>query len=316
MPTHLERTLGTIPLEIRQMIFKQLFQSITVRRGFGKTSLTNTSILQTCHQFHTEAKNHVVGNISLHFGGTAAMLDYLTVLTAEHIKQIRQIRLKGFPVPLYTDPEMFSYTTYGMASIIPMFPGLQLDRLIIEDCYHGEGVNDGWGDCGTYFDIESLVRSKGWKELHFITPTTEFMSSPNDQHQQRVAQPAGWDMAIKKIDGETSGAEVKMYVAKEPNVAGMAENPQTRVEYSAVPGHLANPNAVNYGPGYTMMAPQKNSDHREALVVVRRGAGASYIEDGNGLHAEIKSLLEHTTWLELRESDRYVDPEDDPCAHL
>jgi hypothetical protein len=300
--------LLTIPVELREIIFKQLFGSITVRHGFGSTSSTHTSILRTCRQLHSEAKPLMAPNISLNFKNTEAMVDCLTTLSAVDIQNIRNIRLKGFPVPLYAKKGAGYYMTYAMSFTLPMFPGLKLDCLTVEDCFHDEGVNGGWGDCGTYFDIESLLKSDGWKELHFISPATEFMSSQNDHNNARVAQPAGWNELLKSRDGEHSGAGVKMYFANGPKVAGLAEMPQTRTPWDAVPGQLP-PGALMADMG------SLDADAREILVVAKRGKDASYVQDGSDLDEDIKSLLSSMSWAEIKEK-KYIPPYDDPCAHL
>jgi hypothetical protein len=306
--------LLTIPIELRQKVFKALFRSTIVSHGFGSISTSHTSLLRTSRQLHDEAKLLMARNISLHFKHTEAMVDCLTSLSASEIQNIRHIRLKAFPVPLFPKGEPGYPTTFSMPDMLPIFQGLKLDSLMVEDCYHDEGVNDGWGDMGTYYTIERLLESDGWKELHFTSPTTEFLSSENDSRNTRVAQPAGWDKLLKGRDGEESGAEVKMYLAAEPNVAGAAEVPQTRMIYDAVPGQIP-PDSVmrvkspaDGGYGVRDVA-------REVLVVAKRGRNASYLQNGSALHKDIKDLVSTMSWLEIKEK-KYTPPYDDPCAHL
>jgi hypothetical protein len=307
--------LLTIPIELRQKVFKALFRSTIVSHGFNSISTSHTSMLRTSRQLHDEAKPLMAPNISLHFKHTEAMIDCLTSLSASEIQNIRHIRLKAFAVPLLPKGEPGYYTTFSMPAMLPMFPGLKLDRLVVEDCYHDEGVNDGWGDIGTYYTIERLLEIDGWKELYFTSPTTEFLSSGNDSRNTRVAQPAGWDKLLKGRDGEQSGAEVKMYLATKPNVAGAAEMPQTRMIYDAVPGQIP--------PGFEMRVKSsadddydaRDVDAREVLVVAKRGRNASYMQDGSALHKGIKDLVSTMSWLEIKEK-KYIPPYDDPCAHL
>jgi len=310
--------LLTIPIELRQKIFKALFKSTIVSHGFDSISTSHTSVLRTSRQLHDEAKPLMAPNISLHFKHTEAMVDCLISLSASEIQNIRHIRLKAFPVPLFPKGKPGYYTTFSMHDMLPMFPGLKLDRLVVEDCYHDEGVNDGWGDIGTYYTIARLLVSDGWKELHFTSPTTEFMSSGNNRRNTRVAQPVGWDKLLKGRDGEESGAEVKMYLATEPNVAGAAEMPQTRMIYDSVPGQIPPGSVMGvkrlaYG-GYGGYG-ERDVDAREVLVVAKRGRNASYVQDGSALHEDIKDLMSTMSWLEIKEK-KYIPPYDHPCAHL
>jgi hypothetical protein len=93
------------------------------------------------------------------------------------------------------------------------------------------------------------------------------MSSQSDHHNVRVAQPAGWDKLVKDRDREHSDAEVKMYLANEPKVAGSAEMPYTRTAWDAVPGQLP-PSAVMTGMGSV------EADARELFVVAKMGRNA------------------------------------------
>jgi hypothetical protein len=104
--------------------------------------------------------------------------------------------------------------------------------------------------------------------LHYIIPTTEFMTSYHDEFRSRVAQPAGWDKRLREKDGETSSAGVRMYVAGQKSSAGSAEPPFTRSSWEAVPGHLLPPPA----------APDLD---REMIIIAKRGAGVKYVQDGS-----------------------------------
>jgi hypothetical protein len=163
---------------------------------------THACILQTCRQLHHEAKPLMPPNISLHFNKTEAMVNCLAMVSAADIQKISNVRLKGIPLSFDISRTDWYHTTYGIASTLPMFPGLKLDHLTIEDSSREEDVN-GWFDYySNYFDIGSLIESDGWKELHFILPTRGFMPSWNSYSSASVTQPLGWDKLLKNRDGE------------------------------------------------------------------------------------------------------------------
>ncbi|KAI9768639.1 MAG: hypothetical protein M1839_003999 [Geoglossum umbratile] len=231
------------------------------------------------------------------------MLDCLTTWTLERIRSIRYIRVKAFPFPLYAYEDAISFTTYGFDNVLPMLPGLQLDRLVVEDCYHdGEGISDGWSDEGTYFAIQGLIESDGWKELHFISPSTRFML-PNDQNP-RVRPPTCWNTLLQNRDGQDSGASVTMRISKAPKVPGVTENPDLCITYDKAP-------VVINDRDDTVDAYAK-----EVLVIANRGKNASYAQDGSTLAEEIRNLLRTTTWEEIKTSGLYVEAEEDPSAYL
>jgi hypothetical protein len=159
--------------------------------------------------------------------------------------------------------------------------------------------------------IESLIASDGWKELHFISPTTGFFSSRNESDNIGVVQLAGWDKLPKSRDGEYFGAEVKMYLAKEPNVAGAAEMPQTRTPWDdKVPGQLPPGSVIN-----EMDLLDAEASARKVLIVTRRGSDASYVQDGSHLDEDIKFLLRSMSWAKIKEKN-YIPPYYTPSSYL
>jgi len=225
------------------------------------------------------------------------MLDCLTTLPSNIIKELRRIRVRAFPFPINNVP-------YQMAATLPMFIGLQLDLFTVEDCYHGPGNKDPWGHYGTYFDIETLIFGDGWKELHYISPTTEFMTGGFDEHRRRVAQPSGWRKHLLDLEGEDSGTDVQMFVAHEAGMEDMAENPETRTEYEATPGHLSQvnqPNVINV-PNFVIVGPsrEENIDRREVLVIAKRGKGVDYVQDGSKFYDGLQEVFSEMTWQEVK----------------
>ena len=198
-----------------------------------------------------------------------------------------------------------------------MFPGLQLDLLRVEDCYQLVGCYYPGGadpsNVGTYRAIDGLIRMDGWKELHFITGSTQFMSEPFEEFGERATQPFEWNKFVLDRDGKDSAACVRMFVAKDPDIEGAAETPETRIDYEATPGHHLE---LEGGVHKTGVGRQRYLESREVLVVAKRGVGASYVQDGRQLHKDIKSLLNRMSWEEILSDGRYRDPEDDPATCL
>ncbi|KAL1968329.1 hypothetical protein VTN77DRAFT_1858 [Rasamsonia byssochlamydoides] len=294
-------SLLDLPAELRLMIFEFLFLSITVRIGFERnTPSTHTSILSTCRLINNEAAPLLAKNIVLHFGSTAAMLDVLTTLPLPLISQLRRLRVKAFPVPLRLRGVLCP--TFYLHEVLPILSNLRLDLLVVEDCYHDPGVNHDIADVATCFEIHGLINTNGWKELHFVSPTTEFIVSRTcydlcDQHHVRQLQ--GWDALLKARDGQDSGASVKMYVAKQPGVQGATARPETREEFNVV-------SLISNLPD--------GSDTREVLVVAKRGDKADFAVDRS--NSRLRRALGKRTWQKVREKGLYINPESDPCSYL
>ncbi|KAJ8060123.1 hypothetical protein OCU04_010475 [Sclerotinia nivalis] len=164
----------------------------------------------------------MLSTLLFRFATTFLMVDTLMELPSSTISQIRKIRVRGYSFPLFTEIKRpgarvwddESSTIYQMAHTLSLFPGLQLDKLIVEDVYHDKGQYRGFfGDVQTYDEIGSLVHQNGWKELWYLTPTTEFIETGH-YSSHRVEQPAGWDKDIKEMDGVDAGAECKVYVGQ------------------------------------------------------------------------------------------------------
>jgi len=297
MSTNPPKTLLTVPLEIRQSIYKELFKSATVRHGLETTDSTHASLLRVCHQIHDEAKEYFLPNITLHFRSTSVMLDCLTAMSPEIISKLRYMRVQAFP---FYSPEESS--TYCFSFLLPLFKGLQLNLLTVEDVYH---PGDWFADVPSYYFAQGLLQSLGWKELHYIFPDTDFIASARDRRNERVAQPEGWNKNPEIVKKKVT---VTMFIANEPNVAGMAEDPNTRSEYIGIPAHLLSNEPVNtLDRGIT--------DEREVLVVARREEGA-HVQDGSELDDGVKEMFSNKTWKEIKEDEEYINVESDPCAWL
>lgn len=299
-------TFLTLPCELREMIYECLFNSITIHHGLGcnKKTSNRIAILRTCRQIQDEAQPFLAANVQFQFRSTEVMLDTLMNLGSTIISKLRHIHVKAFPFPLYASGTISYYTTYHFSNALALFPGLKLDRLVVEDCFHDSGANGGWGDIGTYYDIESLLKSDGWKELHYVSPTTEFMTSSMDHERLRVAQPAGWNELLQKRDGEYSGAGVTMYLAKEAERTGMTEDMEQCTPWSAIPGHELKEAASII------------SVNREVRIVARRGRKAPYTQDGSKIDQCIENVFKTNSWEEVKQKGLYIPGEDDPCSHL
>jgi hypothetical protein len=305
------------------MMFRELFASTTVYIGFDNNNddepqKINTSILRTCRQLSIEAAPIIAPNITLNIWNTKALIDFLFTLSPEIIKSIRYIDLcSGEPIPLYANDRM-SYTTYHVDQAFCMFPGLALNVLTVKDCYHmpdcySHGASD-MSHIGTYAAIDGLIRIGGWKELHYITPTTQFMSDPCEcGSRRRVPQPSNWNKLLLDRDGEQSGASVEMFVAKDPDIEGDAAYVDTSFEYHANPGQTLD---LQADKPQTPKERWRFLESREVLVIAKRGVSTAYAQDGGELHGNIKDLLGRMSWEQVVADGIFIDPEDDPARRL
>lgn len=279
-------SLFSLPLELRELIYSEVYSSFVIRHGFRTHSSNRNALLLTCKQIHHEAWRHLPLNARFHFRGTETMLDTLMSVDQSVITRIRHIRVKSFPFPLYNSGRPDYYPTYSFCNALALLPGLHLDQLVVDDCFHGFGLVDTWRDVVTYFDIETLLNCDAWKELVYISPNTDFLVSGYDFRKKRVAQPENWDNMLKERDGELSGAGVTMWIASESVKDDSEGEIATLRPWSAQPGH-----AVIEDP--SLASPDQNL-RGEVRIVARRGRRNNYVQTG---------LSETKTWKELKNKD-------------
>jgi hypothetical protein len=288
--------LLTIPVELREIIYEFLFSSYTIRHGFkypsgpsdDSDSSNRIALLLSCRQVFAEANRHLPLNCTLHFRGTENLLETLLSVDQSVVTRLRHIRVRAFPFPLYASGSSNSYyPTYYAANALSLLPGLCLDTLVVEDCWHGFGMGDGWRDVTTYFDIESLLKSDAFKELTYITPCTDFIASGYDHRRKRLSQPETWDALIKERDGEEFGAEVKMYLVpyQQETATGDEKTEDGRIMqlWKAKPGHEVNENWRVAGPDQDLKG--------EVRVIAKRGKRSRAVQLGLG---------QKKTWKELK----------------
>jgi len=93
-----------------------------------------------------------------------------------------------------------------------------------------------------------------------------------------------------------------MYVADQKLSTGLTEELFTRSSWEAVPGHLFPPASLDWD--------------REVIAIAKRSAGAKYFQDGSMMRERIRRLLDKMGWTELKKSDKYNPPRNEPWRHL
>lgn len=288
-------SLLALPLELRELIYGFLFRDYHIRHGFKHSDVTTApaecsnriALLLTCRQVFAEAWRHLPLNCTFHFRGTENLLETLLSVDQGVITRVRHVRLRSYPFPLYAQGRPEYYPTFYAANAFTLLPGLCLDTLVVEDCWHGFGMGDGWRDVTTYFDIEALLKGDAWRQLTYITPCTDFIASGYDHRRKRLAQPETWDTLIKERDGDEYGAEVKMFIVphQQDKAKGEQRTEDGRIiqPWAARPGHEIVEN-------WRLGTPEQELKG-EVRIVARRGQRSRAVQLG---------LSEKRTWKELK----------------
>jgi hypothetical protein len=147
LPAPAAPTLLTLPVELRELIYGFLFASYTIRHGFHQhqpaAPANRIALLLTCRQVYAEAWRHLPLSSTLMFRGTENMLSTLMGMSQQVVTRLRFVRVRAaYPFPLYVAGRGY-YPTYYAGNALELVPGLCLDELVVEDCWHGYGAGDG-----------------------------------------------------------------------------------------------------------------------------------------------------------------------------
>ena len=207
----------------------------------------------------------------------------------------------------------------NLACYLPLFPGLALETLVVEDSLHSPAVHSAkdaanpitrptWlrqlDDRRTYSEVHDLVRSQGFKKLTYISLGDDFLTWQGVLGQStrlqgaRPAQPHHWDEMIKKKDGERSAANVKLCIKRDGWDEGIEQAARKR---------------------YAMASPVPPPRHRHrptstsALgifeVHVHRGRDADNVQDGKMLdrnHDGLRTYFNRMSWRHVKSHEFHV----------
>lgn len=234
------------------------------------------------------------------------------------------------PFFVYQDEGDFSYYTHYFTSLLPLFPGLKLDSLIVEDAFHGKNVaEDGWGHDATYSILQSMIeRGTGWKELVLRSASDRWLEdvvfetraadgTVTMKSSGRSKQPAAWDRMIKDRDGPESAAKVEIWCSKTDGVWEKVQG-----DYNANETKQDDPDESIQVTSSLWVRGEDRSARPSIEVRVRRGKGVEYAQDGmfDDEGTFILKLYENFAklgWKEIKARGLFITgAEYDPCGHL
>ncbi|KAI9644042.1 hypothetical protein NHQ30_007394 [Ciborinia camelliae] len=168
-------TLMNCPPEVRQIIFKDLFDSTRLTFGYRQInyqyrkvlpSPTALAILRVCRQVYNEANGLWLSRVLFNFEDGMTLLDKLSSLPITTLGSIRHVRTRM----LMDEPSVPGEIQEELVHGLQVLPGLNLDTL---------SIVSPWGfDRSEYFgcpDINRFLKDRfPCKELHLITPGSPF----------------------------------------------------------------------------------------------------------------------------------------------
>lgn len=337
-------SLVGLPVELRSNIFRWFWRSIVVEveRGVARrhgsqsededekayisrscdisllpgTPPDVTALRQTCKQFNREIDDSWHSEVTYHFPTTVSFIDILGQWSEEKVCSIRYAYVVDYPLPIYAYGETGYFTTLDFSDALPMFPGLQLEQLTVENIWlspNGKPL-DSWCFAATNGLIKSLLLSSGWRRLEYrsgILPLTP-------------SQLGQLDMAVEKYRTENAEPDFQYGLGR--------VRPHTHSQ-----GNLLDFNIPNEPVETTIKLVKKwYAEHKEerkagdmnqypegvaelhVAMWAARGSKADIVQSGQGLSPTLESFKNKITWSELRKTDEYLvgDGLHDPTAYL
>ena len=253
------------------------------------------------------------------------LMDLFASKTPTELAQTQSVHMKAFPFPLWHSEEFTTYTTYSFLALVPLFPGMSLNKLEVEDSFHGPEIPQAnWADDATYNTLSDLISgTKGWKELVYRCESDRFLqdsirrnyvTEDGERYQvvrRRDPQPETWNKTIKDRDRNSSGASVEMWT-KQPGKTSV----WTKVEGNYDAGPVL---------GYEDTDDKPHTERPAVEVRVRRGKGVKYRQDGekpvlDGSPGEqlrrLYDLFENKPWSEIKEKLFIKGAEKNPTSYL
>ncbi|KAL7929358.1 hypothetical protein V8C35DRAFT_315793 [Trichoderma chlorosporum] len=309
--------LMRLPQELRLMIYGHLFSSTRFTSGprCGSDFVIRhyvpaphgLALLRSCRQAYVEIGKSWVGQVQFCFEAVTAMVDKLADIPLETRSLIRHIRVSAHPMMVQYSGFFEEYDT---DQLLKLLPGLKLDVLTVYGPEEAQEASD---------TLNRLIEySDGWKELHYRSRTSHFISHnptwletrDRDTGERQFLlepQPAGWQRKIKRRDGLDSGASVAIYRCTHSSLddsVPSTNSPSTWVEF-----------AQALAPDQNIEDYQKREDtqliacegvENEMMVVVKRGMGIDYEEKPGSPRVkagDIRAKLSGKTWAEFKERD-------------
>lgn len=326
------KTFLDLPKEIRLEIYDWVFSSTTLAAEDTESIPTNMdpddddSVYEpgekaeiysipvmseklnlVCRLLNEEIGQSWHGKVTYWFPCTVAFIDVLSQWSQDRLEAVRHVHICAFPLPLYPIDNRSSYCTHFIHNALPIFPGLRLDLLTVENIWlepDGEDL-EGWGKGATYHEVRRLLESKGWKELHFLCGTLPFFSSELREIDEEVT-------SMKKARDEERFAY--SITASRPRLCGLTSidrnGNRTEEDTAEDKAEVAEWEAQHQEWAVPV---------EKAIQVWAKRGTEDYAHDGEGRTKWIEGLLEQFSWMELRKHGRrYLvdDGMDDASAHL
>ncbi|KAK4207280.1 hypothetical protein QBC37DRAFT_299066 [Rhypophila decipiens] len=341
LPQDSSPLFSRIAQEMRDMIYERVLSR--TRLSYGEPSFNRVrvkprpealALLRTCRRIKAEIGHRWLRHVLFNFEDPLTMMDMLTSFPPSVISEVRHVRVRAKPVPLYANDSGLAHAdpvipirwvcNYPLSYLLKYLPGLQLDVLTVLS--HGKVPETD------YATLNSSIRdSEGWRELRFLSCSSELLGyswSSNYSCRGRFIglvrqrtlsdwyfrrhQPASWQQDLDLRDGPRSHPSVAVYRSRKAGGklsrhASLMADPSNWEPY--VQQHSCN--GKRYGE--TRDEEIMSSVEREVLVIARRGKGVDYQTDRymHYLESDLRTVAVGKSWKQIRGTNRLGAQEDE-----
>lgn len=155
-------------------------------------------------------------------------------------------------------------------------------------------------DMANCWDLHLLLKTNGWKELHYISPSASFMDSLRigEDVSGTVMCACQWGgFHRERGGGGNSGAEVNVYAVKHPDFDNLTEDP-SRGSYTV---HKYTNTKLELGE---VPHEELGRSYKEIRVIAKRARKAPYVTGVEG-PGEIQELLDRMGWDGMKKDGYY-----------
>ncbi|KAK8078567.1 hypothetical protein PG996_004737 [Apiospora saccharicola] len=238
-----------LPRELRNLIYVSLFKSLVFDRNNPETRSEEEkkqldprlALLHVCRQIHAEASPLVLRHVTICCMDASDMLRCLMSLNPEQIRQLKYLNvcysILCFNLPDHVadedqnaeweagsdfEPDLEREVRgYHVGALLGLFPGLQLDLLVLED-----GMSSGmeaWEAAHGPDLVTSLLQADGFREVrvsirgaaHAFTGCRRLDGDTSGSVKEWDAYGPGWEESIRTRFRDRPGWSVDLYVEEE-----------------------------------------------------------------------------------------------------
>ncbi|EQC34101.1 hypothetical protein SDRG_08310 [Saprolegnia diclina VS20] len=273
-------SLLSLPTDVRGHIYGFL---LSARLGFRPSASSSTNPLAwvgTCRAMYDDVQAMELTELAMDFATTQAFLDTMSRLPQRLMRQLKNVRMIGYLLPLNPDTQAFAHP----ADAINFFPALQLDSMVVEDYFHSpkSASDDYLSHEMTRHQVSYLLATDGWKSLQYVSYSTGFLSLAG------ASQVGMWDKFLKDMYGQD--ASVTVYVAKEAHAAPDAYR-LLRNDPARVLDDLTD--FEHWAPEMAQKAPSRP---REVRLIAKRGATKPLVQTCKTLDIASDAFQQQYLW--------------------